>query len=158
MKNNSKQYSFQSWINLGTLISFVGLLLTLSPRPELVILVNQEKSNYEYVSTEIKNVGNAPAFDFKYNLFSEVKTDHGNFNIPNPQDPLFAKNILPAGQIFQGGRMTSANSEKNVRELLLRYDVRFKYSLFRIPLLDCIKGSSKVEGQLWWNGEKWDVR
>lgn len=139
-------------------IPLIGLLLVLSPRPSIVISVDANNSSMQYVSAELKNVGNAAAFDVKYNLFSEIKTFQGNINIANPQDPLFHRAIFAAGQIYQGGRMTGVSPDMKITELLMRYEIIYRYSLINIPGLQWIMPASKIQGQLWWNGKKWDVR
>lgn len=140
-------------------IPLVGLIITLSPRPSIVIAAHQEYSSIQYVSTELKNVGNAAAYDVKFNLFTEKKIDGKMVELKNPQDPLFHKGILTPGQIYQAGRNTISPDEmSSVEELIVRYEITYRYSLSNIPGFDRIKIPVKLKGQFWWNGKKWDVR
>ncbi len=140
-------------------IPLVGLIITLSPRPSIVISANQGYSSRGYVSTELKNVGNASAYDVKFNLFTEKRVAGKMVALKNPQDPLFHKDILTSGQIYQAGRNTVPPEEMaSVEELIVRYEITYHYSLSNIPGFDRLKIPVKVQGQFWWEGKKWDVR
>ncbi len=139
-------------------LGFAGLIIALSPRPSVVITVDNENSSVEYVSAELENIGSAAAYDFKFHLTPEIKTNVANYDVSNPQNPLFAKGILSAGQIYQGGRKTAVPLNVEIAELLVRYEIAYKYSMINIPIFSRVKLSEKIKGQLWWNGKKWDVR
>lgn len=143
---------------LTLLITGTSLIITLSPRPSLVISINNDASNQAYVSTEVKNVGDASAFDFEYTLLPEIKTPAETHKVRNAHDPMFAKTILPSGRVFQGGRQSGVTSDMQVRELLVRYYIQYRYELTSIPFFNKIKLTSRVKGLLSWNGKKWDVR
>jgi len=139
-------------------IPLCGLILTLSPRPSIVISATNENSSRTYISTEIKNTGRASAFDFEYDLVPVLKTTEGTITVDSSKRHAFGKpNILP-NQIYQAGWQIPRIDKPKMLELWVDYEISYRYSLTNIPGLDRYKRKNKVTGLFYWNGKKWDTR
>ncbi|MCK5602123.1 hypothetical protein KAR91_09645 [Candidatus Pacearchaeota archaeon] len=147
-------------IVLGVIGAFTSLLITLTPRPAITIYI-EKHSDINKVFTEIKNTGNATAYNMEYTLYGEIKY----FDNPNKQflteELNYAKGDFPTGQVFQAPVFFNPDAKRKIKELIIRYEIKYNYpwlKIFNGKGPKKLQGFNKTDGQLFWNGKKWDVR
>ncbi|MFH1867655.1 MAG: hypothetical protein ABH843_01670 [Candidatus Omnitrophota bacterium] len=127
-------------------VPLIVLVISFLVRPNIVISIDKDFSHTRYISTELKNIGNAPAFDLKYDIFQP--------EVNNPQKPLFEKDIFMVGRIYQCGVQVPKIPEDNA----VAYEISYKYSVINIPLIKKWQLVAKIKGLFYWTNKKWDVR